>query len=95
MGNWIPKTNPPSEDHWKITKCMCGNIATYRCQIVGPWKQNHPELQKYWVWHYGQTNGFNACDTCILPELRKVFTHHPTGWKEPYKCHIDYENAIF
>jgi len=95
MGNWIPKTNPLLKEHWKITRCMCGRIATYRCQIEGLWKQDYPELQKYWVWHYRQLDGFIACDICILPKHRKVFTHHPTGWKEHCKYHTDYENAIF
>ncbi len=58
-----------------VTYCLCGkNIATYRCQT---WEDKIPNRYLSRIYTYKQ---YIACDSCITPELRIIFTHHPTGW---------------
>jgi len=97
MGNKLISKDKPT-----IVRCLCSrgrpNIATYRCLIIDntdDWRQKYPKMNKYFKFYATpDLNGFIACDSCIEPDLRRVFTHYPTGWSESVKnMDLYYEKA--
>ena len=108
MGNYCLKYHDPlDESTWEYERCRCCDdkkeprLATYRCQyttngrMVKEAPVEYPDLQKYWRSACGPCYQYVGCDQCMTDQMKPLFTHHPMGWKEHCKCHIDYETIRF
>lgn len=92
MGIRSTKFTPREEDYSPVM-CRCEGFATYRCECE-KMADSYPELEQFWASSCGTTKQYIACDFCITDKASKLMTHHPTGWKEHYKCFIHYEKLI-
>lgn len=74
--------------------------------LTGETPPRYPELRRYWSstygpgydqwgYRYGMWYQYTGCDKCMDKEVRCMFTHHPNGWKEFDRVHIDYEDIVF
>ena len=93
---------PESEEVFLVKCPHCKREqATYRCRRVVEEMSgiyNQDEMLPYWKPCFFIEDGdyhlsYIACENCITEEMKRVFTHHPEGWKEKVTTNTVYELA--
>ena len=93
-----------SQDECRLATYRCEYITDE--YLVNEVPTEYPELRKYWrgtsgparhplTGQFGSCYQYIGCDQCMTDQMKPFFTHHPTGWKAHWKCHIDYEAIKF